>query len=199
MIIRMVYIFLFLLSFSGKPEIKKPVDALKLPFNFIENSSKKESAGSIPWLSHRKLAWDDFLSPPEKNSDAVASTSTSLGISYKVQNSEWAYSITCNFSKYKSWGLLRTDYILAHEQAHFDITEIFARKLHYELETYQFNRRTFKKDINAIYQKIVKEKEIFQKLYDGETDHSRNKKKQQLWLKKIEEILQKTEPYSDYP
>jgi predicted secreted Zn-dependent protease len=129
----------------------------------------------------------------------VASTSTSLGIAYQLTNGELTYHITCYFNKEKSWGLMKTDYILAHEQGHFDITEIFARRLHEALQNYQFNKRSFKKDISQIYQGIVKEKEDFQKTYDGETDHSRNRKMQYDWLEKIEQMLAETQPYSNYP
>jgi predicted secreted Zn-dependent protease len=99
----------------------------------------------------------------------------------------------------KSWGLLKTSYILAHEQGHFDITEIFARKLHRELLKYKFSRRTFRQDVNLIYDRVVKEKEAFQEAYDGQTDHSRNKKLQQEWLERIDRILEDTAPYANYP
>ena len=94
---------------------------------------------------------------------------------------------------------MKTDYILAHEQGHFDITEIYARKLHKELLDYKFNRKTFRQDVNAIYDRVVKEKENFQFAYDGLTDHSRNKTVQEEWLQKIEQLLAETEPYADYP
>ena len=94
---------------------------------------------------------------------------------------------------------MKTDYILAHEQGHFDITEIFARRLHEALQNYQFNRRTFKKDIAQIYHSIVSEKEDYQKNYDAETDHSRNRKVQYDWLEKIDSLLTETAPYANYP
>jgi hypothetical protein len=153
----------------------------------------------IPWENERRLSWDDYLCEPKRNTDAVASTSTSLGIAYQVINSKFTYHITCDFSKTKSWGLLRTDYILLHEQGHFDITEIFARKLYEALQHYEFNRRTFKRDVNSIYQSIVSEKEEFQQMYDGESDHSRNRKSQYEWLDKIQVMLDETQPYSNYP
>jgi hypothetical protein len=59
--------------------------------------------------------------------------------------------------------------------------------------------RTFRQDVNDIYDRIVKEKENFQFAYDGLTDHSRNKTVQKEWLEKIQELLIETEPYSDYP
>ena len=94
---------------------------------------------------------------------------------------------------------MKTDYILAHEQGHFDITEIFARRLNEALQNYQFNKRTFKKDIGQIYQAIVSEKEEYQRTYDAETDHSRNRKVQYDWLEKIDSLLAETQSFSSYP
>ncbi len=94
---------------------------------------------------------------------------------------------------------MKTDYILAHEQGHFDITEIFARKLNEALQNYDFNKRTFKNDISEIYQSIVRQKEEFQKMYDGETDHSRKRKAQYEGLEKIQSLLDETEHYASYP
>jgi hypothetical protein len=153
----------------------------------------------VPWSGSRRLTWQDFKCEPVRNTEAVALTSTSLGISYKVKNNQFIYDISCGFSKRHSWGLLRTSYILAHEQGHFDITEIYARKLHHELQHYRFNPASFKEDINTIYQNIVKGKEDLQNLYDSETDHSRKKVRQEEWLVRIEALLADTAPYQKYP
>jgi len=183
------------LSFSGTPVLKtsRPVPASH------EDSTFKKEAAMIPWETNKRLVWDDFLCEPKRNTDAVALTSTALGISYNISSNQLHYEITCSFSKAKSWGLLKTPYILAHEQGHFDITEIYARKLHKELLDYKFNRRTFRQDVNVIYDRVVKEKENFQYAYDGLTDHSRNKTVQKEWLERIQELLIETEAYSDYP
>lgn len=161
--------------------------------------SLKESGDYLPWAHVRPLTWDDFLCEPKRNTDAVALTSTALGIAYNVSNNQLHYEITCGFSKAKSWGLLKTEYILAHEQGHFDITEIFARKLYKELRDYKFRKRNFRQDVNEIYDRVVKEKENFQFAYDSLTDHSRNRSIQKEWLEKIQELLNETEPYADYP
>lgn len=182
-------------SFSGRPVFKtsKPV------FSSYSDSSFKKEAPMIPWETEKRLVWDDFLCEPKLGTDAVASTSTSLGIAYQLTDGQLKYHITCHFNKEKSWGLMKTDYILAHEQGHFDITEIFARRLNEALQNYQFNKRTFKRDISEIYQSIVRQKEEYQKTYDAETDHSRNRKLQYDWLEKIEDLLAETDAYSNYP
>ena len=185
-------------NFSASTLPAKPHVAVK---TIIATAKKPVSLDeeTITWKPERRLGWDDFLCTPQKQGDAVASTSTSLGISYQVRNGELTYTITCNFSKKKSWGLLRTDYILAHEQGHFDITELHARKLYQALSEYQLNPDTFKKDIATIYERIVKEKEDMQEAYDLETDHSRNKRVQYNWFDKIQTQLDETAPFATYP
>lgn len=184
------------LSFSGRPsyELKEPVTSVT-----NDSTTLAVSTDMIPWENDKRLIWEDFLCEPKVGTDAVASTSTSLGIAYQLNDGELKYHITCYFNKEKSWGLMKTDYILAHEQGHFDITEVFARRLNQALQNYQFNRKTFKKDIGQIYQAIVSQKEEYQKTYDGQTDHSRNRKVQYDWLEKIDSLLAETAPFANYP
>ena len=108
------------------------------------------------------------------------------------------YKIKSLFSRTRSWGLHKTDYILSHEQGHFDIAEIFARKLHKKMSEYRFDKRTCNKKLGEIYDEIVEEKSEMQNDYDKETRHSINKEKQAQWLKKIERLLVEYEDYADY-
>lgn len=162
-------------------------------------SLKEEPKDNYINWSPRKLEWKDYLSDPDPSSDAAATTTTYLGVEYKISQNVFSYKIACRFSKEKSWGLYKTDYILSHEQGHFDITEIFARHLNKELSEYKFNKRTFQKDLKEIYEDVMKDKEDFQRQYDEGTDFSRNKKMQLAWLETIGKILEETEAYADYP
>ena len=152
----------------------------------------------IKWQEDRKLTWDDFKAEPLKIGNTAAMTTTHLGFSYKVTNGKVTYTIECRFEKSKSWGLVKNDWILKHEQGHFDIAEIFARKLNKSITGYQFNKSSFQKDLNDIYKSIVDEKEKFQQQYDDETDYSRNKPKQEEWLKKIESDLTSNKSWAGY-
>lgn len=152
----------------------------------------------LDWSSSRKLTWADYKAAPNPESDAAASTTSYLGFSYSIKNEGFSYSIESKFSKTRSWGLHKTAYILSHEQGHFDIAEIFARKLHKKMKEYRFNRRTFQKDLKEIYQEILDEKEEMQNDYDQETNHSINKEKQAAWLLKIGKLLEEYKPYADY-
>lgn len=187
---------MLVINFSGKPAEKTPESKTTTvtPWQPFANDNDQ-----IIWRPDRKLNWDDFLCKPVRNTDAVALTSTTLSLAYRIHNGEIDYKINCGFSKSRSWGLLKTDYILAHEQAHFDITELYARKLHQALTGHTYNKATpMQKQINAVYEAVMKEKEAYQERYDNETSHSRNKVKQTEWLDTIEAQLAETELYAAY-
>ena len=152
----------------------------------------------ITWDETRKLTWDDFKAPPQKIGNTAAMTTTHLGFAYNVKNGTVTYVIDCRFEKNRSWGLVKNDWILKHEQGHFDIAEIFARRLNEKVNAYEFNRTTFQKDLDNIYKSVVGEKEQFQQQYDDETDYSRNKAKQEEWLKKIETVLSTSKSWAAY-
>ncbi len=152
----------------------------------------------LEWNAAKKLTWSDYKGSVDRSSDAAASTTTYLAIEYNIKNSDFSYRIQSRFSKTRSWGLHKTAYILSHEQGHFDIAEVFARKLHKKMSEYKFNSKTYQKDLKKIYDEILEEKEEAQNNYDGETRHSINKIKQAEWLKKIEKMLEEYEEYADY-
>ncbi|MBC7828184.1 MAG: DUF922 domain-containing protein [Chitinophagaceae bacterium] len=155
-------------------------------------------ANLIEWSADRKLTWKDFKASPDKNSTNAALTSSSINIEFGFSNSGLKHNIKCRFDQNLSWGRIKNDYILAHEQGHFDIAEIHARKLHKALKTYKFNSRTVSKDVNGIYVGIMKEHHSYQSLYDAETDFSRNPEKQNYWHDKIGQTLDSLQNFANY-
>ena len=164
----------------------------------LYSPAQEEDKELMSWSATKKLAWSDYKGNPDPGSDAAATTTTYLGFEYNIRSNKFSYEIDCMFSKNKSWGRSKTEYILSHEQGHFDIAEIFARKLNKKMMGYQYNKKNFREELNKIYNDILDEKEIFQTQYDNETDYSRNKDKQADWLKKIEKVLEELKDYSGY-
>jgi len=160
--------------------------------------AQRDNEELIRWTEAKRLNWSDYKGKPDPNSDAAASTSTYLVIDYNISQNTMTYKIQSMFSRTRSWGLHKTDYILSHEQGHFDIAEIFARKLHKKMSEYKFDKRTYQKSLSKIYDDVVEEKTEMQNDYDRETRHSINKEKQAQWLKKIEKLLEEYEDYADY-
>ncbi len=171
-----------------------------LPFLLLSLTSFSQGNEEelISWNEEKKLTWADYKGTAKPGTDAAASTATYLGIEYNFNSKRFGYKITCSFSKTKSWGLHKTDYILAHEQGHFDIAEIFARKLNKSMRVYKFNKNSFKEDLRKIYETITSEKEEMQNDYDSNTNHSIDKEKQKEWLKKIDQLLREYKPFAGY-
>ncbi|HTD94299.1 MAG TPA: DUF922 domain-containing protein [Chitinophagaceae bacterium] len=168
---------------------------LLLPFVSLSQEGDDEL---IQWKAGHRLKWDDYQAKPKPGVDAAASTATFLAIEYNFENNAFGYKISCSFSRKKSWAQHKNDYILAHEQGHFDIAEIYARLLNKRMKDYKFDKTTYKTELGKIYHSVLDEKEAFQNSYDDETNHSINKDKQAAWLKKIDGLLAETAPYRNY-
>jgi hypothetical protein len=168
---------------------------LIFPFIWL---SQLSTAAEIGWSADRPLTWSDYKAKPDPSSGAAASTATFLGFDYQYRNGSLTYKITNTFSPDRSWGRHKTAYILAHEQGHFDIAEIYARKLYQRMSAYKPGKN-FQKDLGQIYENVSNEKAVYQQQYDRETNHSIKTDEQAAWLKKIAEELKATKEWKDYP
>ncbi len=149
---------------------------------------------TISW-SEKRLTWNDFKGQPPV-SDRVAAT-TASGISYQFSTSgtknsyKVDFEISTHFYPNESWYKpdLCDEVILGHEQLHFDISELFARKLRMEFSAATFTHENVKKKIKALYKRNNQELSDFQNRYDAETNFSRNRDAQIIWNEKIAEAL----------
>ncbi len=157
----------------------------------------QELEETIPWESGKRLVWSDFKGPIPP--DASAAATTASGISYSYSANLWHHEVNLDFevktffypneSWYKPY--LCDDVVLSHEQLHFDIAELFARKMRLKLERTSFTKNV-KQEIKKIYQETLKELSDFQELYDWETNFSRNREGQAKWNARIAEALKST-------
>jgi hypothetical protein len=165
---------------------------------FIGLSGWSQDDESIQWSPQHRLSWTDFRGKPLKTAYAAATTAS--GISYQFSTMETDgkyeldYTVTTYFYPTKSWYQPEVcdEVILSHEQLHFDISELFSRKMRKLLTEANFTKKD-KAEVKAMYRRIIKELEDFQNLYDHETNFSRDRKQQFIWNKKIAEALQNSE------
>jgi Bacterial protein of unknown function (DUF922) len=159
--------------------------------------SQRESL--IEWNASKRLDWNDFKAKPDRNSPNAALTSTTIKFDFTYNDQGLTLHIHCAFDRNLSWGRVRNDYILSHEQGHFDIAEIFARELFKKLKDYQLRDvNKLSRDLNKIYENTMQELNDMQAKYDKETNFSINKEKQSEWLVKISKELERLQPYADY-
>lgn len=147
---------------------------------------------TLHWTRDRKLVWADFNGPPDTTSPGSAATVSGFEThSRYINDSNVEVVIIAVFYKRKSWRKINdmNADALNHEQGHFNITEVFARKASNFFKAHTFGKNTINKEINQIFDSFVVAENRIQELYDQETDHRRNIIKQRQWDKKIEAWL----------
>jgi hypothetical protein len=157
-----------------------------------------QDSSLIEWNAERKLNWNDFKAAPDPGSPNAALTYSIIKYDFSYNETDGLlFHIHCEFDKNISWGKTKTDYILSHEQGHFDITEIFARKLNKAFKEYK-PASNVKKDVNKIYLDTMHQLGDRQSQYDKETNSSINIAEQERWLKKIKDELKELVGFANY-
>lgn len=149
---------------------------------------------TILWETGKKLRWEDFKGKPE-NQRAAAVTASGLTYRFSTtkKNGEVVdidYEVTSFFYPNKSWYKPEVcdSIILSHEQLHFDITELYARKFRKLLSETKFTNNV-KNEVKTIYNQINVELNEYQNQYDDETNFSRNREQQLHWNNSIDDAL----------
>lgn len=162
-------------------------------------------AGSMPagkdgllWSAGRKLTWNDFRQKAPKQTDLVAMTYSTIYYGYSGENNKLVMNITATFDKETSWTRDDTSrYLLNHEQLHFDITEIYARRFRKKLTETSFTRQTFQTKIRQFHQDNINAWKKYQDAYDKETNHSINKSAQAEWDAKVAKELEELSGFGE--
>jgi len=172
-------------------------------FAFVFLGGTVQSDDEIGWSADRKLTWSDFPTIAKINTPYKAMTHSGIRFDGAYEGDQLTLSVACYFIKSKSWQLEghASEKLLRHEQGHFDITEIFARKLRQRYQSLDLQRLSsegqagFSK-IEAIYQATYDAMEKEQERYDKETDHSKNAEKQLQWDRYIAKELKQLESFA---
>lgn len=148
------------------------------------------------------LTWEDFKAAPDPNSPFTANTSSGISYSWSLKTSilgkEYQYEVLSFFNPDRSWVKNSgSAHLLAHEQLHFDITELCARKLRKALAEFDFRKtRNVKSELQDLYKKMEAERAAMQKKFDMETRHSMEEAAQLKWQQFVTQELQKFEDFA---
>jgi hypothetical protein len=148
----------------------------------------------ILWSPTKKLTWSDFKGRPSNISGAAAITASGISYSFSAQGTkdkmELDFKVETHFYPNNSWykPKLANPIILGHEQLHFDISEVYARKFRQILAKTKFTGNA-KSEVKSIYRNILLELNDYQKQYDSETNFSRDTVQQLIWNKRIKKAL----------
>jgi len=172
---------------------------LILPFLL---AAQDQSDNLIPWNS-QKLVWPDFKGEPDASSEYKALTQWRLSYDFQVAISNGAASIARSnvktfFSRNDSWTKSSTGstQLLEHEQGHFDLAEVYARKFRKDLVDYTFKTDKYQKELEGLFNKILAACDKAQTKYDKETKHGIVEAEQASWNEKIKADLEKLSEFA---
>lgn len=162
--------------------------------------------------TYRQVTWDDFRSKRRLPPPAVAGIATTVVVEIldveekRLEDGRieahaadvWVYSMINKLeSAYARGG--RSDWVLAHEQGHFDLAEIHARRLRREISELTATgsspvaaRQELELRIVAAHQQVLASLAQMHERYDAETIHGSKKKAQKKWWKSIAGWLEET-------
>lgn len=147
----------------------------------------------ICWEHPNLLQWNDFEGEiPNRTLNAAE---THVLIRYKIISKK-SVIVECCMDRTKSWVNLNsaTDSLLIHEQYHFNLAEIYARKIRREMS----NLDTLSiSNTKEIYEKWLQLHWSEQARYDKETNFSKNRQKQQEWQNHMEKELEELAKFQE--
>lgn len=161
--------------------------------------SFQEKKDIIVWQEGKLLNWDDFRGKPAKRFSAASTHYNTLKTTEEKGN-KVEVVVEAIFYKNKSWKKVSwiNQQVLEHEQKHFDIVELYARKLRKQIQERKYSSYTNLKTVtDSLYDVMDKEMDVFQDKYDDETDASMNGDKQREWNKKIMEGIEALSLYKN--
>lgn len=153
----------------------------------------------IKWHQRRVLEWKDFQGKVWVSSSDTRTAGSICGftVAADLDGPRLSFRIECTFNKKLSWAKKEheSSYELNHEQVHFDIAEVNARKCRRAVSNFVFKSSTLKHDIDSLgaYYDALCLKE--QNLYDLEADNGRDKAMQEVWNKRVAEELENEKSY----
>lgn len=164
-------------------------------------SSFQNNENIIVWSKTRKLAWSDFqgnishdkthegINVYKESEEDAARSRVAIALYFQCEGSKANHTVRAEFEKNNSWYYAKhkTEAVLSHEQLHFDITELYARKL--KMKLVALNNPCDKSYVGKVYQANEEAFGKFSDQYDIETSHGVNKLKQSEWETKIHSLL----------
>jgi hypothetical protein len=186
---RLVAIALFLAAGCTAARTPRPPDPT--PQETIDAQIAKDN--DIRWSARRPLTWADFQGrPPDRNDAVAAETAYTILHGAQCVGSKFAYTVVAAFRPSESWvklPMLRTpadnSRALKHEQAHFDLAEVHARRIRRHYAELTAPCRLSTSDLSDAARRMERDQKAAQEQYDDETDHGRNAPQQTKWEKSV--------------
>lgn len=157
-------------------------------------------ASVVEWNSTRKLNWDDFRAKAPASAYEAALSQCGIGYTTTTapKNEMLNVKVSANFYLGDSWSRQseRNGRLLQHEQTHFDLCELYARKLRQNIAGNRYTGADIKK-MDKAYGELTAELNKVELQYDEETTHGLNIEKQNEWNDRIARQLKELSSFTN--
>lgn len=163
--------------------------ALLLLLALIESNAFKKRE-KIKWENSSSLSWNNFRGYPNFLSGYAAAVNSYFEID-NINDSSDNIEVSTIMRAHRSWVKkqhISSDYLLRHEQYHFNISELIARRLRKALRHTPKEKLT-KENIQKLYYQYIRELGYTQDFYDLETNHSLEIERQFDWEYIVDSML----------
>ncbi|WOD45257.1 hypothetical protein [Hwangdonia lutea] len=163
--------------------------------NLIAQKPLAVNEALLLWNHNKKIEWSDFRGKvPNDKGLKLAVTSSEISIKASFYKGEIpVYIVKSYFNKNESWTSTKSIKHLIHERLHFDITELFSRRIRHKLDLLM---KEGVKDVNVYkkaYRKLLDDYSNEQNKYDSEVYF--NNEKQHEWIKNVHKELEELKEY----
>lgn len=187
---RIILSFLLLVScLSAKTPLIPKKDVNHTKVKDFDDSDR------ILWKSSVKLSWVDFQGKPKEDVGAIVAETAGEIVTVE---SYWEgdiprFKLACFFLKKESWTTTDSEQALKHEKLHFDIYEIFTRKIRKEYDKLNRNGIVDFSVYEDVFNKYIDECSKLNDEYDSQVYF--NDEKQQQWYVDIANQLEELKDY----
>ena len=160
------------------------------PTAFVASVDRELSRNdAVPWSATRRLSWDDFRGvPPASEPDRAAETAYSLFHALGCRGKTFEFRVVAAVLPRQSWvrptilaNPTQNSRTLRHEQTHFDLTEVYARRMRRYFSELANPCLKTEPELAAQSDRLVREEASAQRRYDEETSHGRIAQRQASW------------------
>ncbi|HZX59356.1 MAG TPA: DUF922 domain-containing protein [Mucilaginibacter sp.] len=160
----------------------------------LSDYTGKPEGDTIYYAANRPLNWGDFQDKP-RAAGFEAEVFAGLGYTEKATVEKGiinlSISLKVDMAKSDCWvrDRSRDDYVLNHEQRHFDIAKIVGEHFKQKIAAMHLPPDNYDGEINVEYLETLRELHRMQTQYDSETHHGANHGAQEEWNEKIDKEL----------
>jgi len=167
-------------------------------------ASGQSTPRALRWDQHPALVWDDFKGRPRRIAgEPSAVTDTGFRVQFECRADAFDIRVVTEFYRNSSWVKpgRKSIELLRHEQGHFDLTELFARKMRKAVREAKIGCEDDRRAEAAgkrIFDRLGEQWDKAEKRYDADTSDGTDPVKQYEASQQIAQDLAELSGYRRY-